>query len=329
MATVKRSGGAAGSRFFKPAAKPSAKPSVTTAAKAAPKTAIARAGIGKRKTPFGSELTLPTGPEEPEKDFRKVITLLFGEKKIGKTSFCSHYPKAIFLMTEPGGKGLRIARRPARGEPPMTWKQFTQYVRILESDTVFQTVITDTLDRLYKLCYREICRQHGVTHPSQKGYGVVWDAIKAEFEEWMERLVGLDKGVVFTSHAKDKEFLNTTGDRYNKLVPSADNAPLAWAAGIADIIAYYGYYGRERYITILGSDSLEAGHRMEEQFWTANGKERVHSIPMGKSSLEGFTNFERAFYNKQEKSYLLDEEDTGLSNRPAPFIKDDKKTVRK
>lgn len=303
---INQKGGSKGKNFFKPKGTAKDKPS------------LEKKQIGvtpKRK------LSLPDGPSEPVNDLSRFVILGFGEKKIGKTSTLTKFPNAIVLKTEPGGKGLRITQIP---EDPTqvidNWEDFSEYVDLVIADDRYQTLIFDTLDIAYDLCFKHKVKELKISHPNDLPYGQGWDAIKQEFIEVMTKAVTSGKGVILVSHCDDKEFLKPDGERYSKLIPTLSKAAMKWAAGIADIIVYFGYYGSKRYMTIAGSDTLEGGHRLEEHFLTPKGKQ-VHSIPMGKSSKEAYKNFVDAFNNKQEDVCDMSKVDTGLSDVRAPMVK--------
>lgn len=258
-----------------------------------------------------ADLTLPSGPTEPIDDMGEAVTLLYGEKKIGKTSLCSMFPDAFFMMFEPGGHGLRITQAEIDN-----WAYFVKYIRLLKADpTKFRTLVVDTVDMAYQRCFSYVCKKMGVEHPSEGQYGNVWSGIEKEFTDQMTALMQLGRGVIFTSHAEVGKFQTRSGEEYNKLVPSMSRQARAFIAGVVDCTMYYGYYGEKRFLTIQGNDALEAGHRLKERFRTVNG-ERVHSIAMGNSEEEGYANLLKAF-NNQQRDDGNPKTVTGLSEVPA------------
>src|SRR6185295_11074979 len=91
-------------------------------------------GIKKKKVPKeerddGVKIVLPKERTEPVDDLGAYCWLIFGEKKIGKTSLTSKMGKAVHLLTEPQ-KALRLY--------PVTindWRSFRRAVRLLKKDT--------------------------------------------------------------------------------------------------------------------------------------------------------------------------------------------------
>ena len=178
-------------------------------------------------------------------------------------------------MFEPGGKGLRIFK-----EDMKDWKMFCEYIGLLEKTDRFKTIVIDTSDICYDRCMDFVCIREGVDHPSEGSYGSVWNAVETEYKKQISRILQTGRGVVFISHAGDKEFESLSGKHYSKIVPTMSKQATKFIVGLADILAYYGYYGTDRFLTIRGSDAVESGHRLKYQFKTPSGA-RVHSIPMG------------------------------------------------
>lgn len=266
----------------------------------------------KKQTPAMESLTLPSEVSSPSEDLGDYTTLIYGEKKIGKTSLAAQFPDALFLMFEPGGKGLRIFQREIR-----TWKDFTGYLKLLGETDRFKTIVIDTIDLAYERCFQHVCWIEGFTHPQDEAFGKGWKAIETEFRTQLTKLLQSGRGVVFLSHADEREFQERTGSKYNKIIPSMPKQARTFIAGVVDIIAYYGYYGKDRLMTIQGSDTVDAGHRIGEAFRTTTG-EHVHSIPMGRSPEEAYANLIKAFGNQQTDSGEPDVT-TGLSETPAKF----------
>lgn len=237
-------------------------------------------------------LSLPTVVSVPSNKLQEYVTLLYGEKKIGKTSLCSHMEGAFFLMCEPGGKSLALYQRPVT-----TWDEFTGYVRLIKKDTRFRTAVVDTVDLAYLYCTRAVCQRMGIEHPSDEEWGKGWNAVREEFTRQVALLLSSGKGVVFTSHAIEKEVKTRAGGKYDRIVPTMPGQARDVLEGLVDIWAYYHYDQDKRFLTILGDDHIGAGHRLTNHFLTPSGK-RIRRIPMGTSSKEAYQNFMKAFHNQ-------------------------------
>lgn len=283
-------------------------------------------------------LTLPETKSKPLTNMGAYSVFIYGEKKIGKTSFCAQFPDAFFMMLEPGGKGLEL-----RQVAVNSWKDFLGYIKLLEDNPDYcTTIVIDTADILYERCFQHVCAVQGMEHPADQGYGKGWTAIKDEFKKGVNRLMALNKGVIFTSHAQVSTFKRQNGLEFNKVVPTLSNQAKDYLIGLLDIILYYGYYGSQRLITVHGSDAVEAGSRVKGRFMVvdSNGNKvkdpnftppdddpdafeylRVHSIPAGADEEETYKNVLRAFDNRQLFDGKPDKDKTGLKEQKAGFKK--------
>jgi len=248
-------------------------------------------------------LALPEEKSVPREDLGDYTVLLYGEKKIGKTSLAAQFPEALFMMFEPGGKGLSIYQQPITN-----WSEFKEYVRLLKGTDRFKLVVIDTVDIAYDRCLTWVGKREGFVHPNDANdFGKSWQLVMKEFQSVIYDLIGTGRGVLFTSHSKETEFTEASGAKYNKVVPTMSGQVQKFVTGFVDIIGYYGYYGNERYLTIRGSDAVEAGHRVDGRFMTPDG-DRVSAVPMGDSPQEGYSNILKAFNNEQEDTFEVERE---------------------
>jgi len=225
--------------------------------------------------------------------------LVYGERKIGKTSLCSQFEDALVILFEPGGKGLRLMKTEIT-----QWAEFVRYVDlVLESDR-FRTVVIDTADASYRRCYDAMMRKLGIEKPPENDYGATWGLINAEYERPMAKLMNSGRGVVFTSHAQLREI-----EGFQKIIPSMPAGARRYVSAAVDATIYYGYFGKRRYLTVQGSEQLDAGHRLKNNFWTAGEpRQRVHSIEAFDDKNPAFSEeetYERlvaAFENRQAET---------------------------
>ncbi len=93
-------------------------------------------------------MPLPTAKTPPKRSLSNVSILLYGPSKIGKSSFASQAPDAIFLATEPGLNALEVYQQPIG-----SWPDFLDAcAELAKGKHPFKTVVIDTIDILYRLC---------------------------------------------------------------------------------------------------------------------------------------------------------------------------------
>ena len=237
------------------------------------------------------KLELPEGKSKPSDSLQDYSILIYGRKKIGKTTLAAQFDGALFLMCEPGGKALRIRQRPVKN-----WLEFKGYIALAIKDKATRTIVVDTTDFAYEYCFDYVCEEKAMDHPADEGYGKGWKAIRKEFTEVMTELLHSGKGVIFISHSKDEEFKTRKSEAYSKAVSSMPGQAKDVLEGLVDIWANYDYDGKRRVLIMSGNDEVDAGHRIEGRFKYPNG-EPIESIPMGRSPKEGYRNFVAAFNN--------------------------------
>lgn len=240
------------------------------------------------------ELTLPTSLSVPSENIGDYSLLCYGDKKIGKTTLASQFDKAMFLMCEPGGRALKIYQRPVRN-----WEDIKKYISLIVKDKQFKTVVIDTIDNAYKMCVDYICKKLVIADLSEEDWGLGWRAARDEFALEMTKLLH-NKGVIFLSHAVEREIKKRDGTKYHRISPTMSGQAREFLEGVVDIWAYYFYEDKKRFLLIEGNDHVGAGHRVEGHFRHTDGTPIVE-IPMGTSSKEAHENFVKAFNNQLQK----------------------------
>jgi hypothetical protein len=222
------------------------------------------------------------------------MLLIYGERKIGKTSLASMFGKTFIMAFEVGYKGLRVF---AKDVPD--WDHARGYLRLLKKDKSYKTVVLDTADIAYALCDLWVCRKNGIDDVAEMEWGKGWRALRKEFETFLNDLVKTGKGVIILSHSQEREVTTRSGDKYDRIMPTMAKAAREIIEGMVDVWACYQYDGERRILTIEGDDHISAGHRFGERFRTPEGQ-RLRHIDMGSSKEEAYKNFVRAWNNKYE-----------------------------
>lgn len=244
---------------------------------------------GKKRQEF--DLSLPTVKSTPSEALQDYSILLYGKKKIGKSSLGAQFEDTLFLMCEPGGKALNIFQVPVRN-----WKEFEGYIDLAIKDTRFKTIVIDTADYSYEYCLEWVCDKLVIDHPSDEAYGKGWKAVKNEYTRVVNKLLHSGKGVIFISHSKDEEIKTRRNDSYHKVTSSMSGQAKDVLEGLIDIWVNYDYDGRRRYLVIQGNDEVDAGHRLKNHFKYPDGS-RIERIDMGTSPEQAYANFIAAFQN--------------------------------
>lgn len=239
-------------------------------------------------------LSLPSTASTPATAVEAYTWLIYGERKIGKTTLCSQFDDPFFLMFEPGGKALNI-----RQVAVPTWDHFMEYISLLEKNPGYcKTVVIDTGYMAYESCLVASCKELGIQDPRDEAWGKAWKFIDKKFREAHQRILNLNLGFIVTAHSEVKTIQRRDGTSYDKLSTQLSAQAFRFYCGVVDTIAYY-QYGKngERELTIRGDDHVEAGTRCKGHFLDKNGKPN-DTIPMGNSEEEAYKNLCLAFDNK-------------------------------
>jgi len=245
-----------------------------------------------------TDLSLPKEKSIPCSKLQDYSILLYGEKKIGKTSLSSMFPKAFFMLCEPGGKALSLYSRPVR-----SWMEFKTYVNLLIKSKEFENVVIDTADYSYEYCFDYVCKKELMKHPSDEAWGKGWKAIKKEYAVEINKLLHSGKGVIFISHSREEEVKKRGGEAFNRTASTLGGQAKELLEGLVDVWAYYTYEGANRVLIIQGDDYIDAGHRIEDRFLYTDGTP-IKKILMGHSKEEAYRNFTAAFENKLVKGIV-------------------------
>lgn len=272
------------------------------------------------------EVTLPTEKSSPSDDLSDYSMLLYGSKKIGKTSLAAQFPDALFLALEPGTKALRVFSTPVP-----SWDHADAIVEALEKPggcDRYKTIVVDTVDILYTHAFEHICKKQMINHPQEENdYGATWGEIRKLFRSLVVRILNLPAGSIFISHDTEKEVTLRNGDIVDRVQPTMSKQAIEEVEGIVDIIGNYGYEGSSRVLRIDGRQEVVAGCRLEERFVRKGGNpstpgDRVVRIPMGRTSAEAYSNFIKAFNNEQIETGA--DEDPDSASQKSSAIKSSK-----
>jgi hypothetical protein len=248
--------------------------------------------------------TLPTRPIEPSHDLGDYSWLIYGQKKIGKSTLASLFPEAIFFMFEPGAKALRIYRVDCG-----TWEDALGYLTSIEKQKEegtlkYKTAIIDTGFELYQKAFIWGCKELKIDYPREDNFGKDWTFIKNAVRDFHARIFNLGLGVVVLCHEGVKEQQTYTGSKYDQVIPLLPKPCDEYYRAVIDNVCWYHYRGKERFLQIRGTDHAMAGIALQadEYFKTPKG-EQVFSIPIPSEPKKGMQVIVSAFNNKQTQTF--------------------------
>lgn len=183
-------------------------------------------------------MKLPTEKSKPTT--QRISMVLYGAPKIGKSTFCSRFPKALFIATEPGLDHLETFNIQVH-----SWIEILEVLaELAKGKHDFDTVIIDTVDRACALCaeaildkYNKANSEHPATDICDISYGRGYRYMSAEFSRVLTKLFNIGLSVIFTSH-EQMETIDTVDGPRTKLMPSFDERCRTILLPMVDIIAY-------------------------------------------------------------------------------------------
>ena len=135
---------------------------------------------------------------------QKVV--IYGPEGIGKSTFASKSPNAVFCDTEGSTKHMDVARTPK----PSSFTMILEQVRYFKANpNLLGTLVIDTGDWAERLCMSEICAKAQKSGIEDFGYGKGYTYLAEEFGRLLnllEELVELGINVVITAHATMRKF---------------------------------------------------------------------------------------------------------------------------
>lgn len=149
------------------------------------------------------------------KTAKAIRVVVYGVEGIGKTTFASQMPGAVFCDTEGSTAHMDVARF----DLPQKWMDIHEAIDwTMEHPDQVGTFVLDTADWAEKLCARYVCEEEPVTKSGDTrgwkniedaGYGKGYVYMKTAFQKLLDKLTALtEKGVnvCITAHAILKKF---------------------------------------------------------------------------------------------------------------------------
>ena len=100
--------------------------------------------------------------QQISKNLRGKYFLIYGEPKVGKTSFAAQFENVLIVSFEMGSNALNSVYV----QPAKTWSDWksmvSQLTRKKELMEKFHSIAIDTADEAWNLCVKYICSQNSV-----------------------------------------------------------------------------------------------------------------------------------------------------------------------
>jgi hypothetical protein len=217
-------------------------------------------------------MQLPTQKAKPKTELKDYTILLYGEPKIGKSTWASQFPDALFLATEPGLNALECYQMPIA-----SWTDFLEACKLIsEGKHKFKTIIIDTIDNLAKFCSDYICKKNDIMHESDLGYGKGWTMVSNEFLRAVAKLGLLSYGLIMISHSETVE-IKTRTITYNKNIPTLSKSIRKIVLEMADLVLY-AHTQQERTSDSAVTETRKLETRASEN-WEAGNRTKFKELP--------------------------------------------------
>lgn len=179
---------------------------------------------------------------KPTKQPLPPRVVLYGPLKIGKSTWGSQAPGAIFQPVEEGIDNIEVVALPVA----RTYTEVLDGITALyEQDHKFRTYVLDTLDWLEPVIWAQACQDHDKAGIEEFGYGKGY--VEA-LDYWRTFLGGLDalrrtKGmnVVLLAHNEIKRYDNPETEPYDRHSIKLHKAANALVSEWADCVLFANY----------------------------------------------------------------------------------------
>lgn len=210
---------------------------------------------------------LPEEKTTPVFELSNYNWLIYGQPKIGKSTFVSQFDDVLFVPTEPGLGALSVFK--ACEDSHITkWTEFIEICKEIEAASIskklkFKILAIDTIDNLYQMCLDYVCAREKMAHPSDGSFGKGWSLVTNEFKGAILRLSKSIK-IAFISHDGEAEMVIQKIKVMRKQPSIAGGAKGEFITGLVDIITYISNDpddNSKRVAYFRGHDGLVAGDR--------------------------------------------------------------------
>lgn len=132
---------------------------------------------------------------------RAVRTVLYGVAGVGKSTFASNIPDALFIDTESGTDSMDVARLPK----PESWSDLQEELDFVLKEKPCSTLVVDTIDRIENLLIQDTVQLNGKNSIEDYGYGkgyvMIQERWQKEFLFRLDKIIAAGINVVLVAHS--------------------------------------------------------------------------------------------------------------------------------
>lgn len=257
------------------------------------------------------DIRLPSAPNVAPPDLTSYVMCFYGEKSAGKSTTAAQFPGALLFQWEPGRQDIAARQIPdySRGEKPLTWVRFKQYLQLVSEDETIKAVVIDTAELAWEGCEAYICEQGDEKGPwkdvGDGPYGSGWRALKREWAIVNNALIHVMQSrrgaVIYVSHARIRETTSLTGEKKEWIVPTCTDKCWDDLKSRCQIAMFFGFHGDQRLVRLRGTETLWAGVGPENKFMDKVTKEPIYALFTGHTPKEAFRILCDGFQNKLQE----------------------------
>lgn len=204
-------------------------------------------------------------PTTISRDLKGKYICLFGNAKVGKTTFACNAPKNLLLAFEKGYNAISGAKAVDINK----WSDLKTVLRQLEkkeAQEMYNTITIDTVGLMWQLCEDYICVANNVTALGDIAWGKGFSMCKREFENCLRKITKLGYGLIIIAHS-EKRIEKVDDD--NSIEIYSPNIPKRAADIVNQLVDIIGYIGVEfdekgeshRYLYTRATPTIMAGSR--------------------------------------------------------------------
>lgn len=136
---------------------------------------------------------------------RAVRTIVYGVAGVGKSTWASNIPDAVFIDTESGTDSMDVARLPK----PESWSDLQEELDFVLTEKPCQTLVIDTIDRIETLLISDTVTRDGKISVEDYGYGkgyvLIQERWQKEFLFKLDRIIAKGINIVLVAHSVSRK----------------------------------------------------------------------------------------------------------------------------